>query len=45
MLQKNLKFFLTNVGPNLAENVPNSSNQFTSFLNQTHMIMEKTSYQ
>ena len=45
MLQKNLKFFFTNVGPNLAENVPNSSNQFTSFLNQTHMIMEKTSYQ
>ena len=31
----------TNVGPNLAKKVPNSSNSFTSFLNQTHSIMEK----
>ena len=28
--------FFTNVGPNLAKKVPNSSNLFTSFLNQTH---------
>ena len=33
--------FFTNVGPNLAKKVPNSSNSFTSFLNQTHSIMEK----
>ena len=35
--------FFTNVGPNLAKKVPNSSNSFTSFLNQTHSIMEKNS--
>ena len=33
--------FFTNVGPNLAKKGPNSSNSFTSFLNQTHSIMEK----
>ena len=33
----------TNVGPNLTKKVPNSSNSFTSFLNQTHSIMEKNS--
>ena len=33
----------TKVGPNLAQKVPNSSNSFTSFLNQTHSIMEKNS--
>ena len=27
--------FFTNVGPNLAKKVPNSSNSFISFLNQT----------
>ena len=37
--------FFTNVRPNLAKKVPNSSNSFTSFLNQTHSIMEKTRYQ
>ena len=35
--------FFTNVGQNLAKKVPNSSNSFTSFLNQTHIIMEKNS--
>ena len=35
--------FFTNVGPNVAKKVPNSSNSFTSFLNQTHSIMEKNS--
>ena len=35
--------FFTNVGPNLAKKVPNSSKSFTSFLNQTHSIMEKNS--
>ena len=35
--------FFTNVGPNIAKKVPNSSNSFTSFLNQTHSIMEKNS--
>ena len=35
--------FFTCVGPNLAKKVPNSSNSFTSFLNQTHSIMEKNS--
>ena len=35
--------FSTNVGLSLAKNVPNSSNLFTSFLNQTHRIMEKNS--
>ena len=34
---------MTNVEPNLAKKVPNSSNLFTSFLNQTHIIMEKNS--
>ena len=33
----------TNVEPNLAKKVPNSSNSFTSFLNQTHSVMEKNS--
>ena len=33
----------TNFGPNLAKKVPNSSNSFTSFLNQTHSIKEKNS--
>ena len=37
--------FFTNVERNLAEKVSNSSNSFTSFLNQTHSIMEKTRYQ
>ena len=32
--------FFTNVGPNLAKQVPNSSNSFTSFLNQKHDKME-----
>ena len=35
--------FFTNVGPNLAKKVPNSSNSFTSFLNQIYSIMEKNS--
>ena len=35
--------FFTNVAPNLAKKVPNSSNSCTSFLNQTHSIMEKNS--
>ena len=34
--------FFTNVEPNLVKKVPNSSNLFTSFLNQIHSIMEKT---
>ena len=33
--------FFTYAGPNLAKKIPNSSNSFTSFLNQTHSIMEK----
>ena len=33
--------FFTNVGRNLAKKVQNSSNSFTSFLNQTHSIMGK----
>ena len=37
--------YFTNVERNLAEKVSNSSNSFTSFLNQTHSIMEKTCYQ
>ena len=37
--------FFTIVGPNLAKKVPNFSNSFTSFLNQTQSIMEKTRYQ
>ena len=38
--------FFMNVGPNLAKKVPNSSNSFTSFSNQTHSITEKkTRYQ
>ena len=35
--------FFTNVGRNLAKKVPNSSNSFTNFLNQTHSIMKKNS--
>ena len=36
----------TNVGPNLAKKkLPNFSNSFTSFLNQTHSMMEKTRHQ
>ena len=35
--------FFTNVGPNLAKKVPNSSNSITSFLNETRSIMEKNS--
>ena len=35
--------FFTYAGPNLAKKIPNSSNSFTSFLNQTHSIMEKNS--
>ena len=35
--------FFTNVGSNFAKNVPNSSNSFPSFLNQTHSIMKKNS--
>ena len=35
--------FFTIVGPNLAKKVPNFSNSFTSFLNQTQSIMEKNS--
>ena len=35
--------FFTNVGSNLPKKVPNTSKSFTSFLNQTHSIMEKIS--
>ena len=40
---KSLKGFIVwvNIGPNLAEKLPNSSNPFTSFLNQSDNIMEK----
>ena len=33
--------FFSNVGPKLANKVPNSSNSYTTFLNQTHSIMGK----
>ena len=35
--------FFTNIGSNLAGKLPNSLNSFTSFLNQTHSILEKKS--
>ena len=35
--------FFANVGSNLAKKVPNSSNSFTTFLNQTHSIVKKKS--
>ena len=36
--------FFANVGSNLAKKVPNSSNSFTTFLNQTHSIVKKNCY-
>ena len=39
--QKHLLTFLTNLGSNLVKKVPNFSNPYTSFLNQTHDIMKK----
>ena len=36
--------FFTNVASNLGKKVPNSSNSFTSSLNQTRSIMEKNSF-
>ena len=42
-IAKEFNNFFMNFGPNLAKKVPNSSNSFTSFLNQTHSIMKKNS--
>ena len=40
--QTHLLTLLTNPGPNLVKKVPNFSNPYSSFLNQTHGKMKKT---
>ena len=42
-IAKEFNNVFTNIGPNLAKKLPNSSNSFNSFLNQTHSILEKNS--